>query len=150
MIRNFGLPIWSLNHYLPSRNLVWIFFIRKRQTDKAFNISDRFSNVTVSVMWRFKFISPQTGKVLSGQDDIPVVDKRLHNLQIYLRFAQHVTASLWLTLPFTDLNYDAVNYIKLLKNSLPFNISNNNWKQWKFTEGRLTARKLNISIVDVE
>lgn len=101
-------------------------------------------------MWRFKFISPQTGQVLSGHDDIPVVDERLHNSQIYLRFAQHVTVSLWLTLPFTDLNDDAVNYIKLLTDSLPFNISNNNWKLWKFTEGRLMARKLNISIVDGE
>lgn len=29
MIRNLGLPIWSLNHYLSSRNLVWIFSVRK-------------------------------------------------------------------------------------------------------------------------
>ncbi|GAA4314037.1 hypothetical protein GCM10023149_10040 [Mucilaginibacter gynuensis] len=150
LIRNFGLPVWSQTNYLSTSEFVWKFYVRKKHINKALDIENKFANVTLSAMWRFKFINPETGKLLHDQDSIPVVDNRIHNSQIYLRLSKDITVSLWFTLPFADLNDEAVEYIKLLKVSLPVHVSNNHWKIWKFSKDHLTSRKLNISITDAE
>lgn len=150
MIKTFGLPVWSLNYYLATREFTLKFRVGKNKIERAVNLRDEFVNVTFSATWLFKFIDPETGQVLPGQDNIPVVDIRLHNSQVYMRLGKGATVSLWFTLPFSGLTDDAVRYIKLLKNNLPVKLSYNHWRVWKLSNGRLIPRKLDISAIDEE
>jgi hypothetical protein len=148
LIKNFGLPKWSLTNYLSTRESLWTFYVSKSGVEKVANLHSEFENVTLTLKWKFSFVDPDTRIVLPGQDYIPVVDDRLHNSQIYLRIGKKKTVSLWFTLPFGELDHEAISYIKQIKDKLPVRMSENQWRIWMQTNKGLTGRKLDISIIN--
>ncbi|MGF7041182.1 hypothetical protein [Mucilaginibacter lappiensis] len=139
LFKAFGLPGLSLTN----KQFSWIWKVRNSQLSKAVSFSDRFTNLTLAVMWRFRFVDPVSKKIIIGQDKIPVIDERLYNSQIYLRIGKVSTISIWFTFPFTST--DNLNYLKLVKDNCPFALSKNQWKSWKLSKnGNWIDRKINI------
>lgn len=148
MVMNFGLPDWSSTGSITG-GFVWIFDVSEQQIAKAIGLSKQFVNVTLTMIWRFQFINIKTKTTIKGQNDIPILDERQPNSQVYLRLSQKTTMSLWFTLPFDGLDSEAIAYIKLLKNKLPVKLSNNHWKVWTLSKnGNWIGRKLDISITN--
>ena len=148
MVMNFGLPNWSSTGSVTG-GFVWIFYVSEKQINKAIELSKQFANLTLTMTWQFQFVNLKTKAVIKGQNDIPILDERLPNSQVYLRLSQKTTLSLWFTLPFDGLDKDEIDYIKLLKNKLPVKLSNNHWKVWTLSKNdNWISRKLDVSITD--
>lgn len=149
MVKFFGLPNWS---FTGSRTggFSWTFYVNEKQIPKAIELSKQFVNLTLTITWHFKFVNVNTKIILSGQDDIPVLDSRLGNSQVYMRLSQKITLSLWFVLPFDGLDGETIAYIKLIKARLPVKLSDNHWRIWTLSKnGNWTGRKLDVSITDV-
>jgi hypothetical protein len=150
LVKMFGLPQWSLTNYLNEKESVWTWIVWNKHITKAIELNDLFDNLTLSILWHFKFVDPETREILAGQVDIPVVDERLHNSQVYLGYGEQQTVSFWFAFPFYELDSTAVDYIKLLRAKLPVAISNNHWRLWTLSDNnKLTSRKLDVTLTEV-
>ena len=139
LFKAFGFPGLSLTN----KQFSWIWKVRNSQLSKAVSFSDRFTNLTLTVLWRFRFVDPVSKKIIEDQDKIPVIDERLYNSQIYLRIGKVSTISIWFTFPF--MSSDNLNYLKLVKSNCPVPLSKNHWKSWKLSKnGNWIDRKINI------
>jgi hypothetical protein len=148
MVMNFGLPDWSSTGSI-NGGFVWIFDVSEQQIAKAIGLSKQFANLTLTMMWRFQFVNVKTKTTIKGQNNIPILDERRPSSQVYLRLSRKTTMSLWFTLPFDELDTDAIAYIKLLKAKLPVKLSNNHWKILTLSKnGNWIGRKLDASITD--
>ncbi|MFD0751172.1 hypothetical protein ACFQZS_13560 [Mucilaginibacter calamicampi] len=145
MVRTFGLPNWSF--FGSSRGgFIWTFNVDEKQMLKAIELTKKFGNVALRLVWRFQFVDIDTKEILNGQNEIPVIDERKYNSEIYVRLAKNASISLWLTLPFGHLDEKTASYIDLLKAKLPVKLSNNHWKIWTLSKnGTWMGRKLDVS-----
>ena len=126
LTRMFGLPKWNM-HSAPQQ---WAWRVKNTKTDAAFNALQLSNALTLTFIWRFKFIDPHTKIILEGQDAIPVLDERLHNSQLYFRASQKCTISAWFTLPFSSFA-EASDYFSPFTELLPFKPSPKHWRVWK-------------------
>jgi len=143
-IKAFGLPSWSLSQYLSTRTSVWRWIITSRQIDKALAFHERFPKLTFAAIWRFKFIDPITNRVLPGQDNLPTVDERQLNSNMYLRGGLKTMVSVWFTLPFEELDSNSAGYIRLMQSHLPFTFSGKHWRLSRVNDGKTSSQKLDI------
>lgn len=139
LVKSFGIPSYNNWNLGKNRQHFYTWKLQPGDTKKAFKLLHTFSNlpeneygpIVLSFKWHFQFIDPLTKEVFEGQDEIPVIDSRQYNSQIYLRLSHKSTISAWLTLPFSELNDNSKKYIKLMTNHLPFNTSDKHWRLWK-------------------
>ncbi|MGZ8559528.1 MAG: hypothetical protein ACXWWC_14385 [Chitinophagaceae bacterium] len=139
LIKTLGIPSYNNWNLGRVRKHFFAWNLQHKDKGKAFQILDKFSNlqenqygpIVLSFKWHFQFIDQLTKQVLEGQNKIPIIDSRYHNSQIYLRPGQKSTMSVWLTLPFSNLNDKNKDYIKSMTNLLPFKSSNKHWRLWR-------------------
>ena len=136
LTKMFGLPKWNM-YSLPQQ---WEWRVKNTKIDAAFNTLQLSDALTLTFLWRFKFVHPETKLQLEGQDAIPVLDERLHNSQIYFRASRKSTVSAWFTLPFSSFE-EAGNYFTPFRELLPFKPSAKHWRIWKYSKkGNWTPR----------
>lgn len=88
--------------------------------------------LVLSFEWRFLFT--KDGKVLPGQDDMPLLDDRLGNSmsRFYLRLgSKQSSASVWFVFPFEKLDEKNQSFIKTIVKDLPFKLSDKHWRLWR-------------------
>lgn len=78
--------------------------------------------------------------------EIPILDFRMHNSQIYLRLSSiKSTASVWFAFPFDELTEDNLKYLDGIQKTLPFKFSKHSWRLWKRSKNdNWTPRKILI------
>jgi hypothetical protein len=133
LTKQFGLPNWNLDSYLSTKQHLWVWKVKSSNAGIAFENLEKFDTLTLTFLWKFKFINPKTKEIIEGQDAIPAIDERLHNSQIYLRASKRSTVSVWFTLPFSSLT-EAFNYFNPFQKLLPFTPSDKHWRVWSLSK----------------
>jgi hypothetical protein len=155
LTRKFGLPSWNSWNLKSKRQHYWTWKVKPTKVDQALQVlnsflklpSNEYGPVVLSFLWHFHFKDLQSGDILKGQEQIPVLDKRNFNSQLYLRLGQKSTVSVWFTLPFNEQDERAIDYITKLSNALPFKPSEKHWRLWKKTKsGNWQPKVLEIKI----
>jgi hypothetical protein len=127
-----GIPSFSWVSY-PKKGLkVTYKMLSNKKLDRYLNFISNHDEMTLCVLWQFKLIDPNSRELLPGQMEIPVLDFRMHNSQIYLRSsAIKSTASVWFAFPFEELAKDNLKYLDGVQKALPFKFSKHSWRLWK-------------------
>lgn len=150
----FGLPAygnWALKN---QKQHYYQWKVRRAKTTTAFQLLNHFSSLpdneygplVLSFFWHFKFVDPVTKAPLKGQEEIPVIDERQQNSQLFLRLGSKSTISAWLAFPFGELNDKNKEYLQSVVNKLPFTASDKHWRLWrKSAKGEWYPRTLQIN-----
>ena len=125
LTKTFGLPKWDI-HGVPQQ---WEWRVKDTKINAAFDALQLSDALTITFLWKFKFAHPDTKRPLEGQDNIPVLDERVHNSQIYFRGSRKSTVSAWFTLPFSSFT-EAADYFEPFSELLPFKPSTKHWRIW--------------------
>lgn len=143
-----GIPKFNINNYIGSRQKIVSWNISRSQINKAIQFINETDELTLAVTWKFRFVDLATRQILSGQNEIPVIDERFHNSQIHLRLAKtKSTISIWFTFPFEKLEGLNSMYIEGMKEKLPFKFSNKNWRLWTLSKnGKWISKTLDMDL----
>lgn len=133
LTKQFGLPKWNFYNFLSTKQHEWAWTVKSSKVETAFDYLQRFDTLTLTFLWKFKFINPETKKLIEGQDAIPAIDERLHNSQIYFRCSKKNTVSAWFTFPFSSLT-TTFDYFGPFQKLLPFTLSDKHWKIWSLSQ----------------
>lgn len=135
----FGMPYFGQGRVYWHASIIDIDLLIEKiaQTDE----------LLLSILWRFRFIDLISGQVLPGQSEMPVLDERIHNSQLYLRLStKKSTLSTWFALPFNTLSDSSLKYIKGMQMDLPFKFSEQSWRLWKQSkDNHWIPKKLKIN-----
>lgn len=150
LMRKFGFfPKLNSHDYPGGKQYFWSWKIRNNDLREVFKLlesfstfdKDRFDPLVFSALYHFHFKN-DIGSVFPYQNQIPSIDGRLFNSQMYLRLGQKVTVSAWFTVPLGEYGADS-GYIKRLIQDLPFKVSEKHWKLWgKSAKGKWIGRKV--------
>lgn len=143
-----SLPKTVITKGVTGRQVTWTWVLKNGSINKALKLQHQYKNVTFSVRWCFSFADPTTKAILQGQDLIPIIDPRLYNSQIYWRYGKSSTVSLWFTLPFSELDTNATNYIKLLQANFPVKLSRHHWRLWRTSKNGPSPKKLLLDFLE--
>jgi hypothetical protein len=153
-----SLPKWDTHPTAEKTLRCWSWTLREDQVPVAFEELEHFMNMppnepgfgplVLAIGWRFKFIDPETGTLLQGQEEIPATDIRNgENSNIYLRLWQKPTMSVWFAFPFENIDDRAKNYIKNISTHLPFKMSPLHWRlQKKSKNGHWLPHKIEVDL----
>ena len=145
----YGIPKFENDGLLNS----WIWKLTKKDIAKGFETLELNNDLpknlqgplVLSFTWNFSFKDPKTNKILPNQEKLPELDFRIKNSRIYLRTSNKSSISVWFALPFEQLGKYENEYIKDLKSSLPFKLSDKHWRIWKKSEnGNWNPNKIEI------
>jgi hypothetical protein len=143
-VRIFGLP--KINFYKSlGVNASRIYYtVDSRKIKNALQFLDENSHAILAIQWKFKFVDVVSRQPLPDQELIPIMDERISNSQLYVRFSQSKsTVSPWFAFPFSELNDTNRHYIDKIINSPIFNFSEKSWRKWQLTKnGKWIPRKL--------
>ncbi|MEO5681253.1 MAG: hypothetical protein ABIQ88_01365 [Chitinophagaceae bacterium] len=152
LIKKMGLP--SFGSWNLKQNKQRFFTFKLRGIKTGLSILEKYSGlpnneygpIVISVLWHFKFIDPRSRETLPGQHEIPSLDERIYNSEIYLRLSRKSTISVWLAFPFSSLDEYALKYISDATDCLPFKPSDKHWKIWKQSaKGNWTSKTLTLN-----
>jgi hypothetical protein len=111
-----------------------------------FKVDQTLGPIEISFLWTFKFKSPKTGKLFPNQEEIPELDVRQSNSQIYLKLSNRKTISTWFAFPFTEVDEFFINLIAEMQKELPFRFSEQHWRNWrKSKNNNWTPRKISVT-----
>ncbi|MEZ2337265.1 hypothetical protein AB6735_16590 [Mucilaginibacter sp. RCC_168] len=128
----FGMPSFEWNNFLANGLKVVYWPIYSKNLDKHINHIAETDELSLHILWKFKFIDFNSKEILPGQNEIPNIDIRLSNSQIYISLsALKSTASAWFAFPFSSLTADNLLYIQGIQELLPFKFSKYSWRLWK-------------------
>ena len=140
----FGIPSCSLSQYIANGNLNWQWPLSNNGINKAVAFTQRYTNITLAILWHFKFVEPASKALLPGQEEIPEIDPRQYNSQVYIRLGAMSTLSVWFTIPFDEEDSGAA-YLKKLLDSFPITLSKNHWRVWtRSNNGNWIPRKVDV------
>ena len=141
-----GIPSFSWTSYPKNGLEVSYRILSNKKLDWYLDFISNHDEMTLCVLWKFKFINFNSREVLPGQMEIPILDFRMHNSQIYLRLSSiKSTASVWFAFPFDELTEDNLKYLDGIQKTLPFKFSKHSWRLWKRSNNdNWTPRKILI------
>lgn len=141
-----GIPSISWTSYPKTGLKVSYRILSNKKLDWYLDFISNHDEMTLCVLWKFKFINFNSREVLPGQMEIPILDFRMHNSQIYLRLSSiKSTASVWFAFPFDELTEDNLKYLDGIQKTLPFKFSKHSWRLWKRSKNdNWTPRKILI------
>ncbi len=149
LILKFGIPNIKNDGWLKT----WNWKLTKKNITKALDTlklnnelpKNPAGPITISFYWNFHFKNPNTNQILPNQNLIPELDFRNKNSQIYLRLSKKSTISVWFAFPFNEIGKYESEFIKGIKDNLPFKMSDKHWRIWKKSEkGNWIPRKIEI------
>jgi hypothetical protein len=127
-----GMPSFSWTSYPKNGLKVSYRGLPNKKLDWYLDFTSNHDEMTLCVLWKFKFIDANSREILPGQTEIPILDFRMHNSQIYLRLSSiKSTASVWFAFPFDELTEDNFKYLDGIQKTLPFKFSKHSWRLWK-------------------
>lgn len=127
-----GIPSFSWVSYPKIGLKVTYHMLSNKKLERYLDFISNHDEMTLCVLWHFKFIDPNSRELLPGQTEIPVLDFRMQNSQLYLRSSSiKSTASVWFAFPFEELAEDNLTYIDGIQKTLPFKFSKHSLRLWK-------------------
>ncbi len=153
LAKEFGIPSYKKWDMVSYNQHLFNWRLSQKDIEKGLMIVDKFSHlpknkfgpITLSLKWHFHFISQESKLELKGQNQLPIIDSRNHNSQLYVRFGQKSTISAWFAFPFETLDKNAYDYISRIVQDLPFKPSEKHWRIWqKSSKGNWTPKVVNI------
>ncbi|WP_136835196.1 hypothetical protein [Pedobacter frigoris] len=142
----FGFPRFHFWSYMAIRKNLVSWNVSSRSLERKISLITADDNLLIAILWRFYFVNPETGEVLPGQKELPVVEIRKPQSEVYVRLSNSSkTVSVWFALPFEELNEGELNYINALKGALPFRFSSKSWRTYQRSkDDSWFARKLEV------
>ena len=137
-------PTWkafrAYNWKLTSEQFQTGFLLLDEFDQRDPSLADRTS---VHASWKFKFVEPRTGQVLSGQEDLPMIDFRLGpGSSLNFGASKKASAYAWLLFPFEDpMAGDFRDYVARFQKELIFTFSPKHWRLWRFSRGEWRPRR---------
>ena len=87
--------------------------------------------VFLQVSWSFKFIEPETAKLLPGQENLPVIDVRLGpGSSLTLAMGKKTSVNAWFLFPFEKESPSFQSYVSSFQDQLIFKFSPEHWRLW--------------------
>ena len=142
----FGIPSFNLDHLLANGQARFHWKSAAKNIEAAIAYCTDKHELSIAVLWKFLFIDEIERSVLPGQSELPILDERMHNSQLYLRLsAKRSTISVWFALPFDTLSARNIKYITGIQSVLPFKFSEHCWRQWTLSKnGNWIPKKIKI------
>ena len=138
LIRNrFGFfPKCRLGYLKGKKIKYWLWELSTEEIHKGlsflrefnFKADQELGPIEVSFKWIFKFKSPITNELFPNQNDLPELDIRQKNSQIYLKLSNRSTISTWFAFPFPEVDDSLIKLVTEMQNTLPFKFSEKHWR----------------------
>lgn len=86
----------------------------------------------IRASWSFKFVQPETGHLLPGQENMPEIDVRLGpGSSLNLTTGAKTLVNAWFLFPFDTDSRDLSDYVCRFQGELIFKFSPKHWRLWK-------------------
>ena len=154
LVKIFGIPTWKWWN-LEVRQHLFNWKIRSAKLDAAFKQLETFSQLpenpfgplVLSIKWQFYFTEPRTASILPGQQQLPLIDFRNQNSQLYMRLGKRSTISVWFAFPFEVIDDNCKHYLASVVKALPFKPSEKHWRLWKLSKNyNWIPKSINIDL----
>jgi hypothetical protein len=132
----------------------WIWELSSKKVDKGldflrnynFKADQELGPIEISFKWTFKFKSPNTNELFPNQNELPQLDIRQKNSQLYLKLSNRSTMSTWFAFPFPEVDDNFIKLLTEMQNTLPFKFSEKHWRIWKKSKNNnWTSKKIVIN-----
>jgi len=140
-----------------TKQRLWTWTLSPGKIEEGINILEEqkdlpeheYGPLTLSILWHFKLVYPETKKRIPNQELIPVLDERIQNSRALLTLKPKSTLSVWFAFPFDNQDNEFNNYIEGFNKHLPFKPSDKHWRLWKKgSKGEWRPTKIDISARD--
>lgn len=137
-----------------ARQKLWTWTLTSNKIEEGLKVLEEYATlpeheygpITLSILWHFKFVDPETKQRISGQELIPIFDERIHNSRALLTLKNSSKLAVWFAFPFDGEDKWFTSYIKDLVKYLPFKPSDKHWRQWrKSSNGNWKPSKVEIN-----